>query len=86
MQCALTTSPATQRVHARRSGRQALRVHATAQTSTGLPKPKWAGGPGAGQRAGRRRDGGGYRRTLMPPLISSLFGGLLLHHAFQSTP
>ncbi|KAI7841687.1 hypothetical protein COHA_004554 [Chlorella ohadii] len=43
MQCALTTSPATQRVHARRSGRQALRVHATAQTSTGLPKPKWAG-------------------------------------------
>lgn len=53
MQCALTTSPATQRVHARRSGRQALRVHATAQTSTGLPKPKWAGGPGAGSgRAG----------------------------------
>lgn len=56
MQCALTSSAATQRVQARRSGRQSLRVQATAQTTTGLPKPKWAGAAGQSGRAPRRRQ------------------------------
>ena len=59
MQCALTSSAAAQRVQARRTpGRRPLTVQATAQpqTTTGMPKPKWAGAARRGDRQARRRQ------------------------------
>lgn len=89
MQCALTSSAAAQRVQARRTpGRRPLTVQATAQpqTTTGMPKPKWAG-------AARRGDGQARRRQptpLWPVAPGRLVRHLMVHplrlHRSPATP